>query len=314
MRQQADDSRCVCQQMEFSAGVLRCVCQQMEFSTGVHSSTQGGDESTWRRQTQGANLRRQRARTECGGPERDSQTHLDLKVKEFRPRQGKVRLAGRIGPDEHSVEDQERRAYLIVASVLSGLNFVRVEAEVLGILQGLRIAKKNSSTCVYLGLAGSARARRLDVHTTAEGTKARQISFTTRAEFVRSLHLITVNGHIVELEEMIIRIRPKTRCQGGTREHGTDRITNVSMGTLDVPTLMGRVGSRRLDCVPGLSKQVKDFLAATKFSSKIHPNVFGIDRGSGTVGSKPFGEPLNGRSLGAKGSIVKYVTEMVTSE
>jgi hypothetical protein len=45
---------------------------------------------------------------------------------------------------------------------------------------------------------------------------------------------------------------------------------------------VGRAGSRRLDCVPGLSRQVKDFLAATK----VHPNVFGIDRGSGTTGTK----------------------------
>jgi hypothetical protein len=53
-------------------------------------------------------------------------------------------------------------------------------------------------------------------------------------------------------------------------------------------------------------------LAATKFSSKVHPNVFGIDRGSGTLGCKPFGELLDGRSLGAKGSTVNGVTEMVT--
>jgi hypothetical protein len=55
-------------------------------------------------------------------------------------------------------------------------------------------------------------------------------------------------------------------------------------------------------------------LAATKFSSKVHPNVFGIDRGSGTLGGKPFGELLDGRSLGAKGSTVNCVTEMVTQE
>jgi hypothetical protein len=76
------------------------------------------------------------------------------------------------------------------------------------------------------------------------------------------------------------------------------------METLDGPILMGRVGNRRLDCVPGLSKQVKDFLAATKFSSKVHPNVFGIDRGSGTLGGKPFSESLDGRSLRANNSIV----------
>jgi hypothetical protein len=78
-----------------------------------------------------------------------------------------------------------------------------------------------------------------------------------------------------------------------------NRITNVSMGTLDGPILMGRVGSRRFDCVPCLSRQVKDFLTATEFPAKIHPNILGIDRRSGALGGKPLGEPLDGGSLGA---------------
>jgi hypothetical protein len=55
-------------------------------------------------------------------------------------------------------------------NVLSGLDFVRVEVKVQEVLQGLRVARsrENTSTCVYLGLGGSARARRFDVHTTAE--------------------------------------------------------------------------------------------------------------------------------------------------
>jgi hypothetical protein len=137
-----------------------------------------------------------------------------------------------------------------------------------------------------------------------EGEEAR---FSTGTEFVRSLHLITVNSHVVESEEVTKRIRPKTRCQGGTREHGTDRMSNVSMGTLHGPILVGRVGSYRLDCVPAVSKQIKAFLAETKFSSKVHPNVFGIDHGSGILNGKPFGESLGWRNLGAKSSTVKCV-------
>jgi hypothetical protein len=82
------------------------------------------------------------------------------------------------------------------------------------------------------------------------------------------------------------------------------------MRALDEPILMGRVGSRWLDCVPGVRKQVMDFLAATKFPSKIHPNIIGIDRGSGALGGKQFGEPFAGRSLGAKSSAVRCVSEM----
>jgi hypothetical protein len=86
------------------------------------------------------------------------------------------------------------------------------------------------------------------------------------------------------------------------------------MGSLDRPILMGRVGSRRLDRVPGLSEQVEDFLATTKFPSKVHPDVFGIDSGSGTLGGKPFGDPLDRRSLGAESSTIECVTEMVAQE
>jgi hypothetical protein len=55
-------------------------------------------------------------------------------------------------------------------------------------------------------------------------------------------------------------------------------------------------------------------LATTKFSCKVHSNVFGIDRGSGTLAGKPLSEPLDRKSLAAKISTVKCVTVMVTQE
>jgi hypothetical protein len=89
-----------------------------------------GDGSIWKRQTQDANLRRQRARTELGGPKRDSKTHLNLEVQEVQPRQLKVHLAGRIGLDEHSAEDQGRRSYLHRGERDELIDFVRIEGEV----------------------------------------------------------------------------------------------------------------------------------------------------------------------------------------
>jgi hypothetical protein len=76
------------------------------------------------------------------------------------------------------------------------------------------------------------------------------------------------------------------------------------MGPLDRLILMGRVGSRRLDRVPDLSEQVEDFLATTKFPSTVHPDVFGLDGGSGVLSGKPFGDPFDGRSLGAESSTI----------
>jgi hypothetical protein len=153
----------------------KAVCQQLEFSTGGHSSMHGGDESTWRRQNKAANLRCQRARVEYGGPERDSQTHLNLVFKNCCPDRGRFTSFGE--SDQTSIRWRIRNVVhtFVIASVLSRLDFVRDEVEVQEVLQGLRVAKNNNSTCVYLGLVRSARARRLDVHTTAEGTEARQI-------------------------------------------------------------------------------------------------------------------------------------------
>jgi hypothetical protein len=139
----------------------------------------------------------------------------------------------------------------IVASVLRGLDFVRVEVEVQEVFQGLRVPKKHTRTSVYRGLGGSVRPRRLDVHLTAEGTEAGQIWFTTRAECVRSLHLITLNGHATHTAQNEMQRRHSRAWHGSN--------SNVSMGLLDGLILMGRVGSSRLDCVAGLTKQVKDF-------------------------------------------------------
>jgi hypothetical protein len=75
-----------------------------------------------------------------------------------------------------------------------------------------------------------------------------------------------MNCHLVELEEMTKTHTAKS--EGSVRYqrawHGMDVNFDISMGTLDRSTLMGRDGSRLLDCVPCPSKQVKDFLAATK--------------------------------------------------
>jgi hypothetical protein len=84
----------------------------------------------------------------------------------------------------------------------------------LGGLGVARIAKKNTGLCVDLEETWRVgEGEELDVPRTAEGTEARQICFATRTEFVRGIHLITVNGHVVESEGMIKHIRPKTRGQ-----------------------------------------------------------------------------------------------------
>jgi hypothetical protein len=66
---------------------------------------------------------------------------------------------------------------------------------------------------------------------TAKGTEARQIWFTTRAEFVMvftgspNCHVVGVGGNDKT------HVAKKTICQGGTQEYGTNRILNVAMGT-----------------------------------------------------------------------------------
>ena len=69
-------------------------------------------------------------------------------------------------------------------------------------------------------------------------------------------------------------------------------MARIEFQRLGGPILTGRVGGRRLDCVACLSKDVKDFLAATKFSSKGHHNITGI-----TSRSSALGESLDGGAL-----------------
>jgi hypothetical protein len=63
---------------------------------------------------------------------------------------GKNSLAGE--PDQTSIRWRIRNVVhaFIVASVLSGLHFVRVEVEAQRVLQALRVAKQNTSTYVYI--------------------------------------------------------------------------------------------------------------------------------------------------------------------
>jgi hypothetical protein len=90
-----------------------------------------------------------------------------------------------------------------------------------GILRHIEIQRFNKC-----GLGGQG-TRRLDLHTTVKGTEARKIRFETRREFVRSLDMITMNVHVV-----------RAWLDGDARQTHSDEA----------------IGSRRLDCVPRLSR------------------------------------------------------------
>jgi hypothetical protein len=130
----------------------------------------------------------------------------------------------------------------IIASVLSGLDVVGIEVELQKVLQGLRIAKKPASISDLAGRRGGGGSTY--VHTIAEGTEARQIWFATRIGFVHSLHLITVNGHVVESEEMMIRIRPKNegpmsfQCLDGDARQAHSNGTSLELSAR-LRTLLG---------------------------------------------------------------------------
>jgi hypothetical protein len=102
----------------------------------------------------------------------------------------------------------------IVASALSELDVVIIEVEVQKVLQGLRIAKKNTRTCVDVGLDGSARAGMLDVHTTAKGAESKQICFATRTEHVKRLDcsIIRTRNSRHKTLRPVIFIRIETSC------------------------------------------------------------------------------------------------------
>jgi hypothetical protein len=66
-------------------------------------------------------------------------------------------LAGQILPGKRSLKNRQRRSCLILVSVLSGLDTVRVEVDVQMVRQGLHIAS------IDIGLGGSAKAKRIQV-------------------------------------------------------------------------------------------------------------------------------------------------------
>jgi hypothetical protein len=150
----------------------------------------GGDESTWRKQT---------PRCESSpSASTDSAEILKGILRHIESQRFKKCGFGRETFTSLGESDQTsvRRRIgsvvhaFIVASVLSILDVVRIEVEVQIALQGLRVAKKKYR---YV--------RRSRTWRVGEGEEARQIGFTTRTKFVRSLHLITVNGHVMESDK-----------------------------------------------------------------------------------------------------------------
>jgi hypothetical protein len=171
--------------------------------------------------------------------------------------------------------------------VLSGLDVVRIAVKVQKILPGLRIAKEYTGPRIWRVFEGE-EARR--THGSGRyGGETDPVKDQNRVSEVSSPD----HGHVVESEE-------KRNAYGQKRGpvmhqrvwHGSN--SNVSMGTLDGPIMMGQLGSHRLDCVACLSKEVKDFLAATKFFSTVHPNIFGSARRSGTIGDEHLVSHLMG--------------------
>jgi hypothetical protein len=125
--------------------------------------------------------------------------HRDPEVEEGRPRRGEIHLAEKILPGECLVEDRQRRSCLVLVSAFSGLDIVRIEVDVQKVRQGLHIAS------VVLGPGGPAKARRIQVQTTAASTEARENRLHTES----SPDHRELSSCGAEREEMIKRIRPE---------------------------------------------------------------------------------------------------------
>jgi hypothetical protein len=117
---------------------------------------------------------------------------------------------------------------------------------------------------------------------------------------------------VVQADEMIKRERPKRRAEIGAGQHGAQGITNGLVGTFARSILVGGVGASELGLIAEISESIKDFAAASKLSTTIHPNIFSVT--SGCIVGEPLIQPIHRRGFGGECATDQPATEMVSNQ
>ena len=114
---------------------------------------------------------------------------------------------------------------------------------------------------------------------------------------------------VVQADEMIERVRPKRRAETGAGQHGAQGITDGLMGTFTRSILVGGVRASELGLIAKVGESIKDFAAAPKFSTTIHPNIFFVT--SGCIVGEPLIQPIHRRGFSGECATDQSATEMV---
>jgi hypothetical protein len=137
----------------------------------------------------------------------------------------------------------------IVASVLSGLDVVRIAVKVQKILLGLHTAKENTGPRTWW--VGEGEEARRTHGSGGYGGEIDPVYDQTRVSEESSPDHLEWSSCGVEGNDETHTARNEGPARNQRVWHGSN--SDVSTGALDGPILMGRVGSRRLDCVASLS-------------------------------------------------------------
>ena len=115
---------------------------------------------------------------------------------------------------------------------------------------------------------------RKGVHTTTKCAERLQIRDLTSTKLKARLSAFTMTGEIVQPKEMMEGIRPELRVQVGASKDSTKSVLDGSVRAFARSRLMGRISGSGFNGVTSFLEKRANITATTKFTTKIHPNIF----------------------------------------
>ena len=124
---------------------------------------------------------------------------------------------------------------------------------------------------------------------------------------------IIVGNDIVETDEVVEYIRPKTGTQVGTCQHGTNGIVDGLVGMFGRKVLAGGVGAGQLDLVTTVVEGDVDLVALDKLTTTVHSHIL-VGTVGGIVG-KPLIKPVyRGGGYGSERTAKDAAAEVIGEE
>jgi hypothetical protein len=149
------------------------------------------------------------------------------------------------------------------------------------------------------------------IDTAAKGSQRLEIRHGTGADFKTRLGAITMAGQIVEPKIMVEGIRPELGVQCGARKDSTKSILDSSVRAFAGAGLMGQISSSGFNGVASFLEKRANITATTKFTTKIHPNIFISDVLATAMLCEPAIDEIERWWFIAKGLTIKGTTLVI---